>query len=89
MTPAERAFRKELLQIKGDALRMQLKMELGVARDRLGGGGMLLRAATSLREVLSVFRRTGDAGRGWRAWLRTALRAAALARLLSALLKRR
>lgn len=89
MTPAERAFRKELLQIKGDALRMQVKMELDIVRNRLTGGGMVLGAVTALREVFSISRRVGDSGRGWRTWLRTALRATAVVRLLSALLKRR
>lgn len=68
MTPRERALRKELLCIKGDALRMQLGMEITLLRRRFSLAGNIARGVSLLRGTLGLF-----SGSGKRSWLRMLL----------------
>lgn len=75
MNARERAFRKELLLVKGDALRMQARIELGVVRQRWSRAGLALSAVATGRRLLALFSATPDrAGRNWLSWLKTGLR---------------
>lgn len=75
MNARERAFRKELLLVKGDALRMQASMELGIVRQRLSRAGLALSAFATGRRLLALFSSSETPpGRSWRSWLKTGLR---------------
>lgn len=85
MTPRDRALRKELLLIKGDALRLQLGMEMRLMRRRLSVAGLALRGAGALRGLLGLFGATAGRRRGW---LRALLQGWSVARSLVDLYKR-
>jgi len=73
MNASERAFRKELLLVKGDALRMQVRIELSHVKQRFGRGGLILGTLATGRRLLTLFA-SSDSGHGWRRWLKTGLR---------------
>jgi hypothetical protein len=86
MSPKDLAFRKELLLLKGDALRMQVRMELGVARTRCRGFGLvlgLLRTGQSLRALFST--QEAESAHGWRGWLKSGTRVALAWKSISSL----
>jgi hypothetical protein len=75
MSPKDLRFRKELLLLKGDALRMQIRVELGVVRKRWNGAGMLWSAARTARHLGGWLARRDDTpASGWRSWLQSAAR---------------
>jgi hypothetical protein len=74
MNSRERAFRKQLLLVKGDALRMQVRMELGVVRRRFSRTGILFSALASGRSLLGLFSGKTAGESGWRRLLRMTLR---------------
>lgn len=61
MTPQQRAIKKELLLMKGDALRLKLRMELKAMQRPLDLAGEGWRAWRSVRGLSTVFGVIGSA----------------------------
>jgi len=71
MTPKERAYRKQLLLLKGDALRMQVRIEMGRVRTRFDFvtlAGRILQGGSQLGALFTQH------DKGWRGWLRQGVR---------------
>lgn len=83
-TRRERALRKELLLIKGDALRVQLGMEIALMQRRLSLAGTIARTIAALRGTLGLF----GPKSGKRGWLRKLLQGWSIARTAIDLFKR-
>jgi hypothetical protein len=86
MTAKEREQRKTLLLIKGDALRLQLGLEIGLVRQRLSLAGTLSSALPQL--VATLFGVSGARSRGFWRVVRLALGGLSAWRAFSAWLKR-
>jgi hypothetical protein len=75
MNAKDRAFRKQLLLIKGDALRVQARMELGLVRQRLARVSVAWTLLSSARRLLVLFSAENNGqARSWRSMLKTGLR---------------
>jgi hypothetical protein len=85
MTSHERALRKQLLLIKGEALRMQLGIESGMLRQKITLAGTIARLVGLLRDGFGLF---GSGANGRRSWLRTLLQGWSLVRTARALYRR-
>jgi hypothetical protein len=66
MNARERALRKQLLLVKGDALRMQLGMELGIVRQRVTHARSLFGVLGFGSQLLAMFAAGRGEKRGWR-----------------------
>ncbi|TDR73857.1 hypothetical protein [Paludibacterium purpuratum] len=86
MTAKERELRKTLLLIKGDALRLQLGLEIDMLRDTLSLSGLLGRVLP--QAVAGLFGATGRRPRGLWRLLRFALGSLGVWRALSTWFKR-
>ena len=85
MTRHERVLRKQLLLIKGEALRMQLGIESGMLRQKLTLAGTIARLVGLLRDGFGLF---GSSVNGRRSWLRIVVQGWSLARAARDLYRR-
>ena len=69
MKSAERDFRKQLLLVKGDALRMHLQLEIGQARQRLSTANAI---ATGIGPIIALVGMLSGRRRGWWPWFKSA-----------------
>jgi hypothetical protein len=88
MTPKERAFRKQLLLVKGDALRMQVRIEMGMVRKRFDFVSMLTNTLRTGSQLSAFFSSRSSGQSGWRAWIRMAAKLTGIVQTLRKLFTR-